>query len=141
MGPRRHPSLWYHVWMSKQPEGKIVQAIKAHLTDRGHRVFKIQGSDESFQEVGIPDLLCCVHGWFVGLEVKQSGGEASPRQLLILRQIYEAGGVAGIVESVAQVASLLGTLDREAHAETIVGVTRGMLFSRGRFISDPAQLQ
>lgn len=46
------------------------------------------------QRSGIPDLLCCVNGYFVAIEVKASKGKASELQLWNIQKIKEAGGIA-----------------------------------------------
>jgi hypothetical protein len=119
--------------MARQPEALLVQRIKAHIVERGGRPFKIVGSDEGFQEVGIPDLLVCYRGRFIGGEVKQHGEPLRPRQKLVLREIYEAGGVAAVLETVGQAATLLLRIDREVER----GQSRGLFFNRGTFSDVP----
>lgn len=89
--------------------------IQRYIESVGGRPFKIVGSEEGFQEAGIPDLLVCYRGRFIGLEVKQPGAEAAvrPRQALVLQQIEEAGGIAEVVSSVEQVAMILATVKRK----------------------------
>lgn len=99
--------------MPRQPEGKLVAAIRALLRDRGARPFKIQGGDDSFQEIGIPDLLVCYKGRFVGLEAKMPGGKLSAKQKAVLDEIANAGGTAAVVTTVEQVSRLLGKIDKE----------------------------
>lgn len=96
-----------------QPERRIVQRIQAYLEGRGARPFKIFGEEGSYQEAGIPDLLVCYRGVFIGVEVKQPGGEASPLQKRVLRSIESAGGIAAVVESVEQVEHLLSKVDKK----------------------------
>lgn len=48
----------------------------------------------SFTKTGIPDVLCCVKGRFVAVEVKASKGRPSPLQIHQLKQIDNAGGYA-----------------------------------------------
>src|SRR5438128_1641536 len=98
--------------MAKQPESKLVQKIKAAIVAEGGRPFKIVGSEESYQEVGIPDILACVWGMFVGVEVKQQGEKLRPAQRVVLHEIFDAGGVAAVVETVGQAAVLLRTLEK-----------------------------
>ena len=93
--------------MSRQPEGKLVRKIQDRIEERGGRSFKIQGTDESFQEIGIPDLLVCYHGIFLGLEVKMPGEKPSPIQRQVLKSIEAAGGVARVVCSVEEVDEIL----------------------------------
>jgi hypothetical protein len=113
--------------MSRQPEGRLTRKIRIVFERAGGRVFKIQGIEESHQEAGIPDLLICLWGLFIGVEVKQPGGRLRPLQRVVLHEIFKAGGVAAVVETVEQAESLLSKLeDRRAHEG-------GLLFNRGRF--------
>ena len=75
------------------PEARLVGKIQRLIESKGGRPFKIVGDKNGFQEAGIPDILACYRGHFIGLEVKQPGAErdVSPRQQLVLRQIYAAG--------------------------------------------------
>lgn len=45
-------------------------------------------------KAGVPDLLACVNGVFVAIEVKAQNGKASELQLYNIEQIRKAGGVA-----------------------------------------------
>ena len=45
---------------------------------------------------GIPDLLACVNGHFVAIEVKAQNGKPSELQVYNIKKIREAGGV-GII--------------------------------------------
>jgi hypothetical protein len=114
--------------MPKQPEGKLVTRIKDLIADHEGRCFKIHGSDEGFQEIGIPDLLVCLHGRFVGIEAKQPGEPLRPRQRKVLNEIYAAGGVAAVCETVGQVAVLLSIIEKESEFEK----ARGLCYDRGR---------
>ena len=80
---------------------------------RGGRPFKIQGGADSFQEIGIPDLLCCYRGRFVGAEAKMPGNHPSAKQAAVLDEIAEAGGYALVFTTVGEVSRLLATIDRE----------------------------
>ena len=46
---------------------------------------------------GIPDILACVNGYFVGIEVKASNGKPSELQIYHRGKIREANGVSIIV--------------------------------------------
>lgn len=56
---------------------------------------------------GIPDLIGCMNGMFVGLEVKRPGNQATQLQAYTLERIKAAGGVAGVVHSVEEALELL----------------------------------
>lgn len=43
---------------------------------------------------GVPDLLACVDGYFVAIEVKAENGKPSELQLWNVEQIRNAGGIA-----------------------------------------------
>jgi hypothetical protein len=56
---------------------------------------KIHGSP--FQHAGIPDIIGCVQGYFVGLEVKTSDGHTSAIQRIEGDTIIMANGIHGVV--------------------------------------------
>lgn len=71
--------------------------------------FKVAGSGSQMR--GVPDIVGCWRGHFVGLEVKRpSVGRVSELQQHRLDQIRSAGGVAAVVYSVDDVKRLLGGL-------------------------------
>lgn len=45
-------------------------------------------------KAGVPDLLACINGVFVAIEVKAQNGKASELQLYNVEQIRKAGGIA-----------------------------------------------
>lgn len=55
--------------------------------------------------VGLPDLIGCVKGRFVAIEVKLPGKERNlkPIQKLVIRMIVRAGGIAFMSTSVEDV--------------------------------------
>ena len=56
---------------------------------------------------GVPDLLCCYRGKFIGLEIKQPGGKLSPIQIFEGQLIERAGGKWYRIESLDDVKSVL----------------------------------
>jgi Holliday junction resolvase len=46
---------------------------------------------------GVPDILACVNGYFVGIEVKAQNGRPSELQMHNVKKIREAGGFAYVV--------------------------------------------
>src|SRR5215472_4943086 len=99
--------------MPRQPEGKLVSKARSLIAERGGRAFNIQGDAENFQEVGIPDLLFCYQGRFVGAEAKMPGNSPSAKQRAILNEIVEAGGYGLVFTTVEEVSRLLSRIDRE----------------------------
>lgn len=66
--------------------------LKAFLKKRG--VYHVKYFGCAFTQAGVPDLLACVNGTFLGIEVKASTGKPSTLQLANLRLIDAAGGIA-----------------------------------------------
>jgi len=58
-------------------------------------------------ERGVPDLLLCYRGEFIGLEVKSDTGKATKIQLAQMQRIRAAGGTAEIVTSIEDVKDIL----------------------------------
>lgn len=46
----------------------------------------------AYTKTGIPDLLVCCNGYFLGVEIKAPNGKPSPLQIHNLKKIDESGG-------------------------------------------------
>lgn len=66
--------------------------VKAFLKDRGCWVLKTWSN--GVQRQGVPDLLVCCGGYFVGVELKAEKGRPSDLQLWNIEEIRKAGGIA-----------------------------------------------
>lgn len=87
-----------------QPEAKIGKKIREFLESEGAFVFKVHGGPQMM--AGLPDLIVCFRGSFIGIEVKQPGQKPTARQEFVHRMIKRAGGeviVATCVEDVHNV--------------------------------------
>jgi Holliday junction resolvase len=51
-----------------------------------------------YTKKGIPDLLCCVNGYFLAIEVKAENGKATDLQKWNIEKIKQAGGRAMILK-------------------------------------------
>lgn len=78
-------------WLSQQEGVAVIKLITAN-------------------RAGYPDILCCVNGRFVSLEVKQEGGRVSPLQLCRIAEIRAAGGCAEVVRSLEDTKKIAGPL-------------------------------
>jgi len=67
--------------------------VKAFLKKEGAWLIKYWAGSE-FTKSGIPDILACVNGIFVAIEVKAPTGKPSKLQLYTIDEIKLAGGVA-----------------------------------------------
>lgn len=72
-------------------EKNFENRIKKYLEKRGCWFVKFFAN--AYTSSGIPDILCCVNGRFVGIEVKQESGKPSLLQKVHLKNIGNAGGV------------------------------------------------
>lgn len=92
-----------------QPEARIGHKIRAALEARGAFVFKVHGGP--MMMAGLPDLIVCYKGRYIGLEVKTATGKVSKVQELIHRKIRAAGGYCAVVRSVDEATSWLDDID------------------------------
>lgn len=91
-----------------QPEARIGKKIREHIEARGGFVFKVHGGPQMMN--GLPDLICCIQGLFIGIEVKQPGHNPTERQKFVHSLIRRSGGVAIVAHSVEEAAEHLETL-------------------------------
>lgn len=92
------------------PEARILKAIERWLQSLwrdGEPIWWLKVHGGPMQRAGVPDLLVCHRGWFVGLEVKAPGKEPTGLQEETMRRIVEAGGVACAVTSADEAAAAL----------------------------------
>ena len=82
-------------------EKTIERQIRNYLTRIGAWHIKTHGN--MFSRAGTPDILACVNGRFVAIEVKRPGGVISELQKANIELIKKAGGVAFIAYSVEDV--------------------------------------
>ena len=91
----------------KKPESLLQAKIRRAIHDEYRSVFEFKTHGGPFQRRGLPDIIGCIHGCFVGLEVKIPGRELDPLQQYTLGLIRKSGGIAGTAVSVPQTLSLL----------------------------------
>lgn len=70
--------------------------IKKYLESRSAWFIKYWAGAQ-YTKSGIPDILACVNGYFVGIEVKAQDGKPSDLQLLNVQRINDAGGFAFVL--------------------------------------------
>lgn len=76
-------------------ESNLVNKVKDYIRTTYRRdawFFKVAGS--ATQRSGIPDILCCIKGKFIALELKREDGSGrpSPQQIIECEKIKDAGG-------------------------------------------------
>lgn len=76
-------------------EKRFETKIKKLLAESGAYYVKYFGC--GFTQAGVPDILACIGGRFVGIEVKADNGRPSALQIHNLKQIQASGGVGILV--------------------------------------------
>lgn len=77
-------------------EKQFENRIKMFLEGRGAWFIKYWAG-AAFTKSGVPDILACVNGYFVAIEVKAPNGKASDLQLYNIHKIKAAGGFAFVL--------------------------------------------
>jgi len=90
-------------------EKSIENKIKSYLKSKGAYYVKYFGNQ--FSQVGVPDILACYKGRFIGIEVKNEKGKTSPLQDINLQQIKNAGGYSLVARSVEDVEWVIVDID------------------------------
>lgn len=93
-------------------EKKFEERVKKLLKERGAWVLKTWGG--GYQRSGVPDLLVCYKGKFMGLELKGERGRVSSLQQVELRDIRQSGGIGLILRPshILDFENLLDSIDR-----------------------------
>lgn len=90
--------------MGVKPETRVVGKIMDRLHAEGGFWFKVHGGP--FQMAGLPDILGCYKGRFIGIEVKCPGNKPTALQLEVGNMILKAGGIFGVAYSVAEAVAI-----------------------------------
>lgn len=77
------------------PEAKVKKKVVAHLKDLGaYYFYPVTGG---YGRSGVPDIIACMDGKFIGIECKAGKNKPTPLQEKNLNEITSAGGVALVV--------------------------------------------
>lgn len=77
-------------------ERAFQQRVEKFLKKENVWFLKVWGN--GIQRSGIPDLLICCNGQFIGCELKCENGKATELQMYELKQIQRSGGCAIILK-------------------------------------------
>ena len=94
-------------------ERDVVASIKKYLASLGSGVFFWKEHGGPYGTSGVPDIICCYKGRFLGLEVKLPSGKLTELQKRAIEKINRAGGFACRVESVDDVKAVIARVDLE----------------------------
>jgi len=81
--------------MALTPERKVKNKVVALL--KAHSVYYFFPATYGLGRSGVPDVVCCVRGRFLGIECKAGANKPTPLQLRELAAIQEAGGISLVI--------------------------------------------
>ena len=82
-----------------QRESRLSRKIMLAIRGKGYFCFKVHGSE--YMMAGLPDIIVCAKGRFIGLEVKnpEDWQNVSNKQMAVHEEIRAAEGIAEVVTS------------------------------------------
>jgi len=100
------------------PETKVKRAVVKILD--AHQAYHFFPATHGYGRSGVPDIVACYKGYFVGIECKAGKGVPTALQLKELRLIDEAGGYSMVVreDTVALVETVLSAIDDRSKKES-----------------------
>lgn len=86
-------------------ETKLQKSIQKYLQSKGCYEFKVHGS--AYMRAGIPDIICCYNGKFIGIECKVGKNKQSKAQEKHMNEIIESGGIHILAYSLDDVKAII----------------------------------
>ena len=81
--------------MAMTPEKRVKDKVVKLLKEAG--VYYFYASTHGFGRSGVPDLVCCLNGHFIGIECKAGKNKPTPLQEKEMAAIRTAGGTTLVV--------------------------------------------
>lgn len=78
--------------MASTPEKKVKDKIVKVLKEE--EVYYFFPATHGFGRSGVPDIICCVNGYFFAIEVKAGANKPTPLQVREIEAIRRSNGVA-----------------------------------------------
>ena len=78
------------------PEAKVKEKVKKQLTQLG--IYYTMPVSGGYGYSGVPDILACYKGRFVGIECKAKGNKPTLLQSKHIERIKLAGGLAFVID-------------------------------------------
>lgn len=82
--------------MARTPEKTVKDAVVKCLKDAG--VYYFFPATHGYGRSGVPDIVCCVNGYFLGIECKAGKGKLTALQAREIQTIRHNNGVAVVVD-------------------------------------------
>lgn len=81
--------------MATTPEGKVKQQVVKLM--KAYGIYYFSPMTHGFGRSGVPDIICCVKGRFVGIECKAGSNKPTVLQEKEMQDIRTSGGVTYII--------------------------------------------
>lgn len=81
--------------MATTPEGKVKQQVVKLM--KAHGIYYFSPMTHGFGRSGVPDIICCVKGRFVGIECKAGSNKPTTLQEKEMQDIRTSGGVTYVI--------------------------------------------
>lgn len=96
--------------MATTPESKVKKKVKTLLDAKGAYYFSPIGGP--YAKAGVPDIIACIAGRFVGIECKAGKGKLTALQEKNIAEILANGGIAFVINeaNIDELAQWLDTL-------------------------------
>jgi hypothetical protein len=88
--------LWFGKYYLMTPERKVKNKVAAILKE--HKAYFFYPMTGGYGRSGIPDIICCASGKFIGIECKANGNKPTPLQQRELNRIRQSGGFVMVVD-------------------------------------------
>lgn len=100
--------------MAMTPEGAVKAKVKKILGLK--KVYNFSPAANGYGRVGIPDIICCVNGYFLAIECKAGKNTPTALQKMEMDAIMEAGGVALLIreDNIEDVTKVIEGLQKAA---------------------------
>jgi hypothetical protein len=101
------------------PEGKVKKRVKAILDEL--KVYHFSPMQNGMGRAGIPDIVACHNGKFVGIECKAGNNKPTALQERELNRILNAGGEAFVIneENIEQLREELIWMNRQSRDDLL----------------------
>ena len=98
-------------------EKQLENRMKKYLSNKNIYHFKVHGN--GFMRSGIPDLICCVNGHFVAIEIKRPDGKGkvSKLQEIEIDRIKRSNGIAVVMNNYDEFVKFISEIKNGASNE------------------------
>lgn len=93
----------------KKQETNLQRKVQEYLVSKGAYEFKVHGS--AYMKAGIPDIISCYKGLFIGIECKVGKNKMSKLQEEHRDQILKAGGIHILAYELDDVKKIIDKID------------------------------